>query len=70
MDAAKRRTGGACLQRNSDRFEHAVELTINFKIAEPENPISKLTQDPVTHFIPPTMPVISVLIAIDLDDET
>ncbi len=63
------RPDGACLQRQPDGFADAIEFTIDFKVGEPENSISEVSQDSVSNLVTPAMLVESMLITVDLDDE-
>jgi hypothetical protein len=61
---------GFSFKRQADRFENPVEFTIDFKVGEPENSVSQIPQRLVAHRITPAMIVETVLIAIDLDNES
>jgi hypothetical protein len=60
---------GFCFKRQPDRFENPVEFTIDFKVGEPENSVSRIPQRPVAHRVAAPMIVKAVLIAIDLDNK-
>jgi hypothetical protein len=56
-------------KHESNGFQHAVHLSIDFAVGETENPIAAFPQFLISHVVTASMLIKAMLMTIDLDDQ-